>query len=212
MRTKAGIALALLAVWLAGADALRADDAILSLHPWADNSKLVRDPAWSGVWDLDDSWLRLVLAIELHDDGEYLLTLSEQEVQPAVAPETDNSDQPVCAPTKPVIRFWARLYEIRHQTILELRPAAPSDELLLQLPVRTVLFARLMGDRLTLQFASSAWLKKSLSAGQTELFTVEAGDALLVTSPTEDLYEFLDFNVWDERAFSEQSVTFIRRR
>jgi hypothetical protein len=211
MRTKTILALVgLLAVALSLP--ARADDAVFSLHPWAEDEKLVRDPALDGVWNLQDSWLRLRLTFELQEDGEYLVTLGAREQEPAGTDGAADSERPACPSEAPTIRFWGRLYQVRDQLFFEFRPADPPDDLLLLLPVRAILRARLEDERLTLEFASAEWLKQMIEEQRTELAAVEARNALLVTSETAKLYEFLDFYSWDEMAFSSDSVSFDRRR
>jgi len=212
MRNK--LILAGLAALLAAGAALpvRADDVVLSFHRWAEDEKLVREPALNGLWDLNDSWVNLVFTFELHEDGEYLVEVREREKESGAAADTTDSENPVCPAPKPIIRLWGRLYEVRNRLFLELRPAHTSDELPLLVPARALLRARLEGNELTLSFASADWLQQVLDSGQGGLTTVETRDALLVTDDAQQLYDFLEFNSWDETAFSGDKATLQRRR
>jgi hypothetical protein len=102
--------------------------------------------------------------------------------------------------------FEAKLFRAGNAEILDLVPAGDDDPF--RLPVHTPV--RIWVDEHVLRFVwlDSKWLRKE---AKEQLVTQEAGDRLLVTSPSETLTKFLLLNGSDDRAY-EGKVNELTRR
>lgn len=178
----------------------------LALYPLVTVEDQASETALLGSWQVEDG--SAVLRFEPTEDGGLVMLscngpTEEEEVEQsqAAAVETDATPSTELA-EQCGERYPARLFRAGHYLYLDL---APEKSLIDEFYVRGHFLVRLdlTGDSLEMAFLSKAWLKEALDSGRLDLAHSEVDDALVLTAPTPELQDFIEWHGNDNEAFTE---------